>query len=52
MRNGVGVRVDTVFVSFYYKSADTLGSEWRRVVTFTGDSGLLVPGFCVGGCGC
>ena len=37
------VEGDTVFVSFYYKSADTLGSEWRRVVTFTGDSGLLVP---------
>ena len=35
------VEGDTVF---YYKSADTLGSEWRRVVTFTGDSGLLGPG--------
>ena len=29
--------------SFYYRSADTLGSEWRQVVTFSGDSGLLVP---------
>jgi len=38
------VEGDTVFVSFYYRSADTLGSEWRRVVTFSGDSGLLVPG--------
>ena len=38
------VEGDTVFVSFYYRSADTLGSEWRQVVTFSGDSGLLVPG--------
>ena len=34
------VEGDTVFVSFYYRSADTLGSEWRHVVTFSGDSGL------------
>ena len=32
------VEGDTVFVSFYYRSADTLGSEWRQVVTFSGDS--------------
>ena len=38
------VEGDSVFVSFYYRSADTLGSEWRQVVTFSGDSGLLVPG--------
>ena len=31
---------DTVIVSFYYKSADTLGSEWRRVVTFSGEWGV------------
>ena len=32
------LRVIQFFVSFYYRSADTLGSEWRQVVTFSGDS--------------
>ena len=32
------VEGDTVIVSYYYRSADTLGSEWRQVVTFSGDS--------------
>ena len=39
---GTVVEGDTVFVSFYYRSADTLGSEWRQVVTFSGDSGSFV----------
>ena len=38
------LRAIQFFVSFYYRSADTLGSEWRQVVTFSGDSGVLVPG--------
>ena len=38
------LRVIQFLLVFYYRSADTLGSEWRQVVTFSGDSGLLVPG--------